>query len=424
MFPVEVSPSVQVNTLYDTGAAKSCMNYETFFLLGLGLDDKLVPHICTASGMDMGALGFTTLDFQINGHPFTQQFIVCRRQSRPLILGQDFCIHYHTSCDWSQPPFKMLKLRGKVIIQIEEPEAGKYISVRKSLKIPPRHYAVTHIWCKKPKGLVTIKPDEVFRSENPSAWMDTFYMDPNHDMVAVSSSSTADTQVKSSHSVSADPESPLDPSGPDEVSTDPLQESVPYPKHNITSSVETGDMQARVSCEEASPEDRPDASPQSLDDFIKVPYVIHNLASHGPLYIPKGTVITYTDDEEPEMDCFKIAESYEEAQEMMQYRNHLPKHPLLLVPPKSDFICSPTEVKLHHRVELKDHDTSKDTKKHFEELCQTFPEVFSTSNEDIGRTNLITMDIDTGDSPPSAQKPYTLPLKHYDWVQQEIESLE
>ena len=43
MFPVEVSPSVQVNTLYDTGAAKSCMNYETFFLLGLGLDDKLVP---------------------------------------------------------------------------------------------------------------------------------------------------------------------------------------------------------------------------------------------------------------------------------------------------------------------------------------------------------------------------------------------
>ena len=38
--------------------------------------------------------------------------------------------------------------------------------------------------------------------------------------------------------------------------------------------------------------------------------------------------------------------------------------------------------------------------------------------------NLITMEIDTGDSPPSAKKPYTLPLKHYDWVQQEIESLE
>ena len=34
------------------------------------------------------------------------------------------------------------------------------------------------------------------------------------------------------------------------------------------------------------------------------------------------------------------------------------------------------------------------------------------------------MDINTGDSPPGCQKPYTLPLKHYNWVRQEIETLE
>ena len=34
------------------------------------------------------------------------------------------------------------------------------------------------------------------------------------------------------------------------------------------------------------------------------------------------------------------------------------------------------------------------------------------------------MDIDTGDSPPVSSRPYTLPLKHYEWVQSEIESLE
>ena len=28
------------------------------------------------------------------------------------------------------------------------------------------------------------------------------------------------------------------------------------------------------------------------------------------------------------------------------------------------------------------------------------------------------MHVDTGDSPPICQKPYTLPLKHYSWVQQ------
>ena len=34
------------------------------------------------------------------------------------------------------------------------------------------------------------------------------------------------------------------------------------------------------------------------------------------------------------------------------------------------------------------------------------------------------MEIDTGDSLPVAQSPYTLPLKHYNWVRQEIETLE
>ena len=34
------------------------------------------------------------------------------------------------------------------------------------------------------------------------------------------------------------------------------------------------------------------------------------------------------------------------------------------------------------------------------------------------------MDIDIGDSPPIASKPYTLSLKHYDWVQKEISTLE
>ena len=31
------------------------------------------------------------------------------------------------------------------------------------------------------------------------------------------------------------------------------------------------------------------------------------------------------------------------------------------------------------------------------------------------------MEIDTGDSLPVAQSPYTLPLKHYEWVRQEID---
>ena len=42
----------------------------------------------------------------------------------------------------------------------------------------------------------------------------------------------------------------------------------------------------------------------------------------------------------------------------------------------------------------------------------------------LAEQNLVQMDVDTGDSPPVSSRPYTLPLKHYEWVQKEIESLE
>ena len=45
-------------------------------------------------------------------------------------------------------------------------------------------------------------------------------------------------------------------------------------------------------------------------------------------------------------------------------------------------------------------------------------------SSDIGKTPLVEMEIDTRDSPPITQNPYTLPLKHVKWVQKELEILE
>ena len=42
-------------------------------------------------------------------------------------------------------------------------------------------------------------------------------------------------------------------------------------------------------------------------------------------------------------------------------------------------------------------------------------------SSDIGKTLLIEMEIDTGDSPPITQRPYTLPLRHATWLQKELE---
>ena len=91
---------------------------------------------------------------------------------------------------------------------------------------------------------------------------------------------------------------------------------------------------------------------------------------------------------------------------------------------ESDFLISPGDVYPNRKVKLEDADIKDSTIVSFEVLCEQQHEAFSKNNKNIGRTQLIEMEIDTGDNLPVAQSPYTLPLKHYDWVCQEIETLD
>ena len=88
------------------------------------------------------------------------------------------------------------------------------------------------------------------------------------------------------------------------------------------------------------------------------------------------------------------------------------------------FITSPADIEIHRKVNLQDADVSDEHQKAFQDLCHEFKDIFSVDSGDIGKTPLVEMEIDTGDSPPITQKPYTLPLKHAEWVQKELEILE
>ena len=88
------------------------------------------------------------------------------------------------------------------------------------------------------------------------------------------------------------------------------------------------------------------------------------------------------------------------------------------------FITSPADIETQRKVKLQDAYITEIDKARFRYLCKEFEDIFSMSSEDIGHTPLVTMDIDTGDSPPVCQKPYSLPLKHVEWVQKELEILE
>ena len=59
-------------------------------------------------------------------------------------------------------------------------------------------------------------------------------------------------------------------------------------------------------------------------------------------------------------------------------------------------------------------------RKSLNQLLETFKSQFAQDETSIGTTHLIKKQIDMGDSEPVSQKPYSITLKHYDWVRSEI----
>ena len=91
---------------------------------------------------------------------------------------------------------------------------------------------------------------------------------------------------------------------------------------------------------------------------------------------------------------------------------------------EDDFLKSPAEAPVHRKVMLENKNISPKTQEAFDKLCKKYDNIISKSSGDIGKTMLVEMEINTGNHPPIASKPYTLPLKHYEWVQREIETPE
>ena len=157
-----------------------------------------------------------------------------------------------------------------------------------------------------------------------------------------------------------------------------------------------------------------------------MPLTIFNLSTVDHLYIGKDTVITFA--EQPVLETYNIELASEDKikEHLAKPRNWVPQRHKTLpeIPHDTAFLCSPADVPGPRKVQLQDKDITTDIRQKFEELCDEYGEAFSKNNEDISRTKLVKMDIDTGDNPPVSSRPYTLPLKHYEWVQREIESLE
>ena len=105
---------------------------------------------------------------------------------------------------------------------------------------------------------------------------------------------------------------------------------------------------------------------------------------------------------------------YKEA--MLQTEGMENEKPHCDISSEKKFITSPADLDTHRKVKLQDAEVLDKYKKEFEKLCEEYNDIFSKDSSDIGKTPLITMEIETGDSPPVCQRSYNLPLKHIDCV--------
>ena len=87
------------------------------------------------------------------------------------------------------------------------------------------------------------------------------------------------------------------------------------------------------------------------------------------------------------------------------------------------FMTSPADIDVHRNVELQDADVSEEHQNAFKELCKEFNDIFFVDSSDIGKTPLVEMEIDTGDSLPITHKPYTFPFKHAEMGTERVRNL-
>ena len=144
--------------------------------------------------------------------------------------------------------------------------------------------------------------------------------------------------------------------------------------------------------------------------------VLINLNEDEKIFLRKGEILGHLEPSSIEINEI-VKEDWPREEEIKGEENEA-------IPLEKKFITFPAEVNTHRKMQLQDAEVAKKYKEQFKQLCKEFEDVFSKDSADIGKTPLITMDIDTGDSPPICQKPYNLPLKHREWVQKELETLE
>ena len=440
----------------DTGVSRSCISYATFLKVkNPKWSTKPAPRVFTADGSDLGSLGRIDMQIKLGDKEVIQDFVVCRQLKRDIILGADFGKKNCAGVEWTTKRTRVLSLNGIPVIEVEENELGLPVTASFHVKVPPRHNGVFQVNVHgDTKGTHIISANSQFLEKNPNVFQHEISIvaddqSPSFPLVAVTNLDFAKTlHIGKGEIIGfARPESEevLYIATTEEVGMDPYVDNAPRnwvpPRKrktlnqdsrtateekckglfdkSIKSKLQTTSKMMKLKAKEASGKENEDRlydeSPNRRSQSGK--FDLHpvnslsgrenddRLYDESPNRRSQSGKLDRCSDELKDSECMN---SWEEIQEVIE----------------SDFLISPGDIYPSRKVTLQDADVSHETLQKFESLCEEQHEAFSKNNQDIGKTQLIEMEIDTGSSVPLAQSPYTLPLKHYDWLRKEIETLE
>ena len=386
-------------------------------------------------------MGTVQLTLGIGSSKVTQNFIVCRELRRNIILGVDFAKRNCAGIQWTTNRTRVLSLNGIKAVEVEEDELGIPVTASYHVKIPPRHNAVFEVNIHaETQGTKVIMGNKHLLEKHPNMYQHEIAMMTEENsrgfhLLAI----TNLDHVKTLHLAKGEvvgfarPESSevtyiatANELNVEEVIDVKPRNWIPQQKWSSHSQRIPEPQAMNSEFREHSRKSRPFPDRRKTGEVMPARKHMtstfqestHESGEHFQNSRWQGASKEMNGQQNINYDA-KKCEVEEHSQDSLK-QEWCELNEVI----ESDFLISPGDIYPNRKVELEDADIKEATRVSFEALCEQQHEAFSKNNKDIGHTQLIEMEIDTGDSLPVAQSPYTLPLKHYDWVCQEIETLE
>ena len=390
----------------DTGATRSCMNYSMAYKMGKNCIRQFeTMQVVGVDGSDLGAVGTIECKITIGAVEVEQTFIVCRHLRRNVILGTDFAKNNQAGVSWMRQGTRILSIKGMARLEVEEDELGTPVTTKYHIKIPPRYSAVfevnLHGVC---EGTKIISANKQLMEANPNAFQHEISMKPENNNYFPLVAITNLDHAKTLHLTKG------------EIVGFAHEEKVEMNYIEMTNMLEMAEIEERAPRNWVPERTWRKYSNRSeiLPSHTETNEVTENRFKTGEISpdTTKKPKKSGKDDTSGKISCKN------------QYKTDYADESDSDMDFETDFLISPGDVYPNRKVKVEAAEISGETRKKFEEMCDCHPEAFSKNNKDIGRTTLIEMEIDMGDSLPVTQNPYTLPLKHHEWVRKETETLE